>query len=112
MRKPDLAMSDSKATVPNSPSAAATDVGAPAVNSAALRSPHSAPAPSVATSCMNAVEAAAYLRVSVSWIRKATRRAEVPSFQIGTRVLYDRADLDAFIAERKQIAAWERLRGK
>jgi excisionase family DNA binding protein len=61
---------------------------------------------------MNAVEAAAYLRVSVSWIRKATRRKEVPSFQIGTRVLYDRADLDAYIAERKQEAAWQRLRGR
>jgi excisionase family DNA binding protein len=55
---------------------------------------------------LDAREAASYLRVSVSWIRKATRRGEVPSFRIGARVVYDRGDLDLYVEERKREAEW------
>ena len=64
------------------------------------------PEPPAASRYLAAPEAAYYLRVSLSWLRKATRRREVPSFRLGARVVYDRDDLDAYVQERKREAAW------
>lgn len=52
-------------------------------------------------------EAADYLRMSLSWLRKATRAGKLPRITLGWRIVYDRVDLDAFVAERKQAAAWD-----
>jgi excisionase family DNA binding protein len=47
-------------------------------------------------------EAAAYLRVPVGTLRKWRSQGRGPqSVKLGRRVLYDKADLDRFIADRK-----------
>ena len=51
-------------------------------------------------------EAADYLRMSLSWLRKATRRREVPAIPIGARIVYDRVDLDGYVDQLKRAAAW------
>lgn len=56
---------------------------------------------------LSAGEAGAYLRLSLSWIRKATRAGTIPCARIGTRVVYDRLDLDAWVAARKRAAAYD-----
>ena len=58
------------------------------------------------TRYLSAPEAAHYLRISLAWLRKATRKRDVPSFKIGARVVYDRVDLDAYVEERKRETAW------
>ena len=53
-------------------------------------------------------EAAEYLRMSLSWVRKATRAGALPHAQLGWRLVYDRKDLDEFVRERKVAASWDR----
>jgi excisionase family DNA binding protein len=48
-----------------------------------------------------AAEAAELLAVPVSWVREATRQGELPHVKLGRYRRYVRADLDAWIAERK-----------
>ena len=55
---------------------------------------------------LNAQEAADYLRISVSWVRKATRSGELPHAKIGCRVIYDRTDLDEYVRQKKIKASW------
>lgn len=52
-------------------------------------------------------EAAAYLKISLSWVRKCTRAGLLPHAQLGWRIVYDRVDLDEFITSRKRAASWE-----
>lgn len=49
-------------------------------------------------------QAAAYLNCTVWATRSLVWGREVPSLKIGNRILFDRADLDAFIESRKREA--------
>ncbi|MEI6874642.1 MAG: helix-turn-helix domain-containing protein [Spirochaetota bacterium] len=42
-------------------------------------------------------EAAAILRMSVSWLYKATESGEIPSFRCGGRVIIDKEKLEEYI---------------
>lgn len=57
---------------------------------------------------LTAIEAAEYLRVSLSWLRRATRAREVPHAMLGRRRLYDRQDLDAYVTFKKSGGQWGR----
>jgi excisionase family DNA binding protein len=52
-------------------------------------------------------EAAEYLRMSLSWVRKATRAGKLPHIPLGWRIVYDRVDLDRLMEDLKRAAAWE-----
>ncbi len=54
----------------------------------------------------SAPDAAKYLCLSMSWLRKATMDGRIPHAKIGVRVVYDRDDLDEFIRQRKVETAW------
>jgi excisionase family DNA binding protein len=56
---------------------------------------------------MSAPEAAHYIRLSLSFLRKATMNGEIPHAKVGVRVVYDRLDLDRFIEQRKVATAWD-----
>jgi excisionase family DNA binding protein len=49
---------------------------------------------------LNAKQAAQYLNLSESFIRKATAKNVLPYVKIGTRVLFRQSDLDAWIQMR------------
>ena len=51
-------------------------------------------------------EAAAYQKMSLSWIRKKTASGEIPHIKLGRRVVYDRLDLDEFLRQKKVETAW------
>jgi excisionase family DNA binding protein len=53
---------------------------------------------------MTANEAAAFLRMSLAWVRLKTRTGELPHHKIGTRVLYSRDDLRAYAAGHRKGA--------
>jgi excisionase family DNA binding protein len=53
--------------------------------------------PTVETPWMTAVEASLYIRLSLSWVKKATAAGAIPVSRIGRRVLYSRESLDRFI---------------
>lgn len=52
-----------------------------------------------------APEAADYMKVSLSWLRKKTASGEIPHAKLGHRVVYDRKDLDHYIQSRKVAEA-------
>lgn len=53
-------------------------------------------------------EAATYLGLSLSWLDKSRLRGNGPPFlQIGTRIVYDMADLDAYIASCRRQSTSE-----
>jgi excisionase family DNA binding protein len=54
----------------------------------------------------DAAGAANYLKVSLSWLRKKTAAGEIPHIKLGRRVVYDRRDLDEYMAARKKEQAW------
>lgn len=56
---------------------------------------------------LSAAEAGAYLRLSISWVRKATQKGTLPCARIGSRIVYDRLDLDAWVAARKRAVAYD-----
>lgn len=49
-------------------------------------------------------ETAKRLRVSESWVRKRVADKTLPCVRMGSRVLFDPADLRDWIAERKAVA--------
>jgi excisionase family DNA binding protein len=49
---------------------------------------------------LDAWQAALYLRTTVGSLRQKTSRREVPFVRFGGRVLFDRAQLDAYLAAR------------
>ncbi|MHC4469527.1 MAG: helix-turn-helix domain-containing protein [Planctomycetota bacterium] len=57
---------------------------------------------------LTAPEAAAYMKVSLSWLRKKTASGELPHSKLGHRVVYDREDLDEYIRRCKVTAAWDK----
>ena len=54
-------------------------------------------------------EAAEYLRCSVATLRRRVARREIPYFKPGARNLFDRADLDAYMAASRfeAVDAWD-----
>jgi len=50
---------------------------------------------------LTAPQAADYLKVSLSWIRKKTASGELPHVKLGSRVVYVRDDLDDFMERRR-----------
>ena len=54
---------------------------------------------------MRVEEAAQYLRVSVDFLNKARMRGypEIPFSRIGSRILYDKVALDAFLKSSEQV---------
>jgi predicted DNA-binding transcriptional regulator AlpA len=55
------------------------------------------------SSIITAKQAASYLKVSAAWLEKARSRGSGPKFiKIGSRVLYDVADIDAWLASKKR----------
>lgn len=53
-------------------------------------------------------QSATYLGVSLSWLDKSRLRGDGPAFlQIGTRVVYDTADLDHYLASRRRQSTSE-----
>lgn len=46
--------------------------------------------------------------MSMSWLRKATCYGKIPHAKVGARVVYDRLDLDEYIAHCKVLAAWQK----
>jgi excisionase family DNA binding protein len=52
------------------------------------------------TALLNAQQAAAYLNLSQSFIRKSVAANRIPFIRIGTRTLFRPCDLDAWIGER------------
>ena len=59
----------------------------------------------ISTRWMRVEEAAQYLRVSVDFLNKARMRGypEIPFSRIGSRVLYDKVALDAFLKSPEQV---------
>jgi excisionase family DNA binding protein len=55
---------------------------------------------------LSAPDAAKYMCLSMSWLRKATMDGKIPHAKVGVRVVYDREDLDQFIQQRKVETAW------
>lgn len=58
---------------------------------------------------MTVPEASDYLRISPSYLRKATRAGDVACARLGQRVIYDRQELDAWVARRtvrRHSARW------
>ncbi len=55
----------------------------------------------VADRYLAAPQAAEYMKVSLSWLRKKTATGELPHSKLGHRVVYDREDLDEYIQSRK-----------
>ena len=49
----------------------------------------------------SAEDVAKFLGVSLSWVRKATARCELPSIHLGRRVVYDPAEVRAFVDSRR-----------
>jgi excisionase family DNA binding protein len=45
--------------------------------------------------------AAETVRISVSWLRKATRRGELTHARLGAPIVHDREDLDEYVHHRK-----------
>ena len=58
----------------------------------------------ISTRWMRVEEAAQYLRVSVDFLNKARMRGnpEIPFSRIGSRILYDKVALDAFLKSSEQ----------
>lgn len=54
-------------------------------------------------------EAAKYMKMSLSWLRKQTAAGEIPHIKPCRRVVYDRLDLDEYMSRHKIDTAW-RLR--
>lgn len=54
-------------------------------------------------------ETAEYLRCSVATIRRRVARRELPYFKPGAHLLFDPADLDAFLAASRveAVDAWD-----
>ena len=59
----------------------------------------------ISTRWMRVEEAAQYLRVSVDFLNKARMRSnpEIPFSRIGSRILYDKVALDAFLKSSEQV---------
>jgi hypothetical protein len=58
---------------------------------------------------LNVEEAAAHLHISPSFLNRARCRGDGPIFlKIGTRVVYDVADLDAWLASKRHQSTSER----
>jgi predicted DNA-binding transcriptional regulator AlpA len=56
-----------------------------------------------ATRRLHRKQAAVYLGLSLSWLDKARLKGDGPAYvQIGGRVVYDTADLDAFLAQHRR----------
>lgn len=51
----------------------------------------------------SAKEASAYLGISLSLICRMARERRIPSFRIGKLVKFDKADLEAWINEQKEL---------
>jgi excisionase family DNA binding protein len=51
---------------------------------------------------LNADEVAAWLGVPVSWVRESTRSGAMPCVELGRYRRYDREDVLAWLAVRKQ----------
>lgn len=51
---------------------------------------------------LTAAEAAALLRVKLSWVGDATRRGVLPSLKFGRLVRYSRVDLEGWMAAQRQ----------
>lgn len=50
-------------------------------------------------------QAAIYIGVSLSWLDKSRLRGDGPAYiEIGGRVVYDTADMDRFMAERRRTS--------
>ena len=49
---------------------------------------------------MSIADAAAYLGLSVSFVQKLTSRRRIPFVKVGRRALYDRVNLDRWMARR------------
>jgi excisionase family DNA binding protein len=56
-------------------------------------------ADSLTRGLLDCAEAAKYLNLSQSYIRKAVGGNRIPFVRIGTRTLFRRADLDSWVAE-------------
>lgn len=56
--------------------------------------------PETQSALLNAQQAAAYLNLSQSFIRKSVAANRIPFIRIGTRTLFRPCDLDAWIGER------------
>lgn len=66
----------------------------------------SAPDPSAAPArCLNVNQAAAYIGATVWFIRNLAWSNAVPHMRLGSRILFDKSDLDAYIDRVKGIAA-------
>lgn len=52
---------------------------------------------------LNAEAAAAYLRLSVHYVRRLTSRRRMPYVKVGKRCLYDRTLLDRWMARRQVL---------
>ena len=67
---------------------------------------HISPQPSVSLQprCLGVVAAAHYLGATVWAMRVLAWEKKVPHVRIGSRILFDRADLDRYIESQKVIA--------
>lgn len=53
-------------------------------------------------------DAAAYIGKSASWLNQSRCRGDGPPYyKLGANVLYETADLDAWIASKKRSCVWE-----
>jgi hypothetical protein len=74
-----------------------------------LDQPPSAHAEKVLSRRLHRKQAAYYLGVSLSWLDKSRLHGEGPAFlQVGSRVLYDTADLDSYLASCRRRSTSER----
>ena len=62
-----------------------------------------APSAPEAGALLDAAGAAAYLNMSLGWVRVKTQRGELPHVQLWRRVRYRREDLDAYVAQRVHV---------
>jgi excisionase family DNA binding protein len=62
------------------------------------------PAPDVVPRMLNVKGAAVYLGATVWFVRSLAWGGELPTLKFGKRLVFDRADLDAYIEKRKRDA--------
>ena len=61
-------------------------------------------APAVSPRMLTVQDAAAYLSATVWFVRSLVWDQKVRSLKFGKRIVFDRADLDAYIEEQKRAA--------
>ena len=64
----------------------------------------SVPTPAVQPRMLTVKEAASYLGATVWFIRELVWGRKVRSLKFGKRIVFDRADLDAFVEQQKLAA--------